>query len=51
MENRESEESHFMRKDLAKTILSQIREDEIVAMCCDVVNIRAPRARAGDGPV
>src|SRR6202163_2758241 len=28
-----------MKKDLAKAILSQIREDEIVAMCCDVVNI------------
>ena len=36
MESRDSEESHFMKKDLAKTILSQIREDEIVAMCCDV---------------
>jgi len=31
-----------MKKDLAKTILSQIREDEIVAMCCDVVNIPSP---------
>ena len=31
-----------MKKDLAKTILSQIREDEIVAMCCDVVNIASP---------
>src|SRR6266481_2962960 len=40
--NRDSEESHFMKKDLAKTILSQIREDEIVAMCCDVVNIPSP---------
>src|ERR1700686_1730256 len=28
-----------MKEDLAKTILAQIREDEIVAMCCDVVNI------------
>ncbi len=31
-----------MKKDLAKTIFSQIREDEIVAMCCDVVNIPSP---------
>jgi acetylornithine deacetylase len=31
-----------MKKDLAKTILSQIHEDEIVAMCCDVVNIPSP---------
>lgn len=31
-----------MKKDLAKTILSQIREDEIIAMCCDVVNIPSP---------
>src|SRR6266404_4551361 len=28
-----------MREDLAKAILAEIREDEIVAMCCDVVNI------------
>src|SRR5258708_19215488 len=31
-----------MTDDLAKAILSQIREDEIVAMCCDVVNIPSP---------
>src|ERR1700737_3958210 len=31
-----------MKDDLAKAILSQIREDEIVAMCCDVVNIPSP---------
>jgi len=31
-----------MRDDLAKAILSQICEDEIVAMCCDVVNIPSP---------
>src|SRR5258708_31629896 len=28
-----------MREDLAKAILAEIREDEIVARCCDVVNI------------
>lgn len=28
-----------MKDDLAAAILAQIREDEIVAMCCDVVNI------------
>ena len=28
-----------MKKDLAKTILSKISDEEIVAMCCDVVNI------------
>jgi acetylornithine deacetylase len=31
-----------MREDLAKTILAQVREDEIVAMACDVVNIPSP---------
>jgi acetylornithine deacetylase len=31
-----------MKKDLAKTILSKISEEEIVAMCCDVVNIPSP---------
>src|SRR6266852_2186967 len=31
-----------MKDDLATAILSQIREDEIVAMCCDVVNIPSP---------
>ena len=31
-----------MKEDLAKAILSQIREDEIVAMSCDVVNISSP---------
>ena len=31
-----------VEEDLAKAILSQIREDEIVAMCCDVVNIPSP---------
>jgi len=28
-----------VKGDLAKAILSQIREDELVSMCCDVVNI------------
>jgi acetylornithine deacetylase len=31
-----------MKDDLAKAILSQIREDELVSMCCDVVNIPSP---------
>ncbi len=31
-----------MKEDLANAILSQIREDEIVAMACDVVNIPSP---------
>ena len=31
-----------MKEDLAKTILAQIREEEIVAMSCDVVNIPSP---------
>src|SRR5258706_14347862 len=31
-----------MKDDLANAILSQIREDEIVAMCCEVVNIPSP---------
>src|SRR5271167_1889387 len=31
-----------MREDLANAILSQIREDEIVSMACDVVNIPSP---------
>jgi acetylornithine deacetylase len=31
-----------MKDDLAKAILAQIREDEIVAMCRDVVNIPSP---------
>src|SRR6266852_4645267 len=31
-----------MKDDLAKAILSQIREDEVVAMCCEVVNIPSP---------
>src|SRR5215468_5246980 len=28
-----------MHEDLTKAILSQIREDELIAMCSDVVNI------------
>src|SRR6202043_4114241 len=28
-----------MKDDLAKAILAEIREDELVAMCCEVVNI------------
>jgi len=31
-----------MKDDLAKAILAQIREDELVAMCCDVVNGAKP---------
>ena len=31
-----------MKEDLAKSILAQIREEEIVAMSCDVVNIPSP---------
>ena len=31
-----------MKEDLAIAILSQIREDEIVSMACDVVNIPSP---------
>src|SRR5215472_14655044 len=31
-----------MNDDLAQAILSQIREDELVAMCSDVVNIPSP---------
>jgi acetylornithine deacetylase len=31
-----------MKEDLAKAILSQIREDELVSTCCDVVNIPSP---------
>jgi acetylornithine deacetylase len=31
-----------MREDLANAILSQIREDEIVSMACDLVNIPSP---------
>jgi acetylornithine deacetylase len=31
-----------MREDLANAILSQVREDEIVSMACDVVNIPSP---------
>src|ERR1700739_3769152 len=33
---------HSMKDDLAKAILLQIREDELVAMCSDVVNIPSP---------
>ena len=33
------EKTGAMKEDLAKAILSQIREDELVSMCCDVVNI------------
>src|SRR5438876_12207195 len=31
-----------MNEDLTKAILGQIREDELVAMCSDVVNITSP---------
>jgi acetylornithine deacetylase/succinyl-diaminopimelate desuccinylase-like protein len=31
-----------MNEELAKAILSQIREDELIAMCTDVVNIPSP---------
>src|SRR5437879_12222839 len=36
------EKTNAMNEDWAKAILSQIREDELVAMCCDVVNIPSP---------
>ncbi|PYT58822.1 MAG: hypothetical protein DMG35_16425 [Acidobacteria bacterium] len=36
------EKTNAMNEDLAKAILSQIREDELVSMCCDVVNIPSP---------
>ena len=36
---REAETSQTMKDELANAILAQIREDEIVAMSCDVVNI------------
>jgi acetylornithine deacetylase/succinyl-diaminopimelate desuccinylase-like protein len=36
------EKTNAMKEDLAKAILSQIREDELVSMCCDVVNIPSP---------
>lgn len=36
------EKTSAMKEDLAKAILSQIREDELVSMCCDVVNILSP---------
>ncbi len=32
----------MIKEQLAKKILSQIREEELVAMCCDVVNIPSP---------
>ena len=35
-------QSESMKEDLARAIVSQIREDELVAMCCDVVNIPSP---------
>src|SRR5438874_2632593 len=31
-----------LKEDLAKAILSQIQEDELVAMCCEVINIPSP---------
>ena len=37
-----------MNPDLAKTILAQIREEEIVAMSCDVVNIPSPTGEEGE---
>ena len=36
------EASRAMKDDLAKAILAQVREEEIVAMSCDVVNIPSP---------
>ena len=39
---REAEACKTMKDDLARAILAHIREDEIVAMCCDVVNIPSP---------
>src|SRR5437588_1747560 len=35
-------QSESMKEDLARAILSQIREDELVARCCAVVNIPSP---------
>lgn len=34
--------SHSVKSDLEHKILAQVREDEIVAMACDVVNIPSP---------
>ena len=31
-----------IKPELAERILAQVREDEIVAMCCDVINIPSP---------
>src|SRR5215472_15067288 len=39
---REAKMSHAVNEEMARAILAQIREDEIVAMCCDVVNIPSP---------
>lgn len=35
-------EMDAMKEELAKAILSQIHEEELVSMCCDVVNIPSP---------
>src|ERR1700724_1236390 len=37
-----AEAQHSMKDDFANAILAQVREDEVVAMCCDVVNIPSP---------
>ena len=34
--------SDAMKEDLARAILSEVREDELIAMCSDVVNIPSP---------
>jgi acetylornithine deacetylase len=37
-----------MDEKLAKHILEHVREEEIVAMCCDVINIPSPTGGEGD---
>lgn len=37
-----------MKDELARAILAQINEEELVSMCCDVVNIPSPTGEEGE---
>lgn len=42
MEAHGTKAADSMKEEMVKAILAQVREEEIVAMCCDVVNIPSP---------
>jgi acetylornithine deacetylase/succinyl-diaminopimelate desuccinylase-like protein len=42
MEATKAQSAHALDPSLVRRILAEVKEDEIVAMCCDVINIPSP---------